>query len=355
MQKRTEKIRKMMKNNKIDFIIVSEEASIKYLTYETIDAGERFTVFVISRNDSFWIRNKLFPLKKHTFKDISYLDGSDYIKLLSDKIPENSKIGIDKFLYSKFLLELLSRRKDLTFVNGSEIVDEVRSIKDENEIIKMRKSSHLNDLAIKELVKHLKVGVTEKEAAYKLSEIYKKLGADGFSFPPIVAFGESSANPHHEVTDKKLTENTIVLIDIGCMKDGYASDMTRTYFFGTPTDEMKKVHNIVKEANEKATKVIKEGIKLSDIDKIARTHISNSGYGKNFTHRLGHFIGLTTHETGEVSPTSEIIAKEGMIFSIEPGIYIPEKFGVRIENLVAVTKNGCEILNKVSHNPYISL
>ena len=197
--------------------------------------------------------------------------------------------------------------------------------------------------------------MTEKEAAYKLSEIYKKLGADGFSFPPIVAFGESSAKPHHEVTDKKLTENTIVLIDIGCMKDGYASDMTRTYFFGTPTDEMKKVHNIVKEANEKATKAIKEGVKLSDIDKIARTHISNSGYGKNFTHRLGHFIGLTTHETGEVSPTSEIIAKEGMVFSIEPGIYIPEKFGIRIENLVAVTKNGCEILNKVPHNPYISL
>lgn len=354
MQKRIENVRKLMKIKETDYIIVSESASIKYLTNEDMESGERFNVFVIGREKCFWIRNRLFPLKYDTYEDISYLDGEDYMKLLSNEIKGNKTVGVDKFLYSKFLLEIMEKRGDLIYKNGSEIIDDVRQIKDEEEIRKMKESSRINDEAMKKIIKELKVGISEKEVAQKLYDIYLKLGADGYSFPPIVAFGKNGAKPHHETGDEKLSLNTTVLIDIGCMKDGYASDMTRTYFFGEPTKEMEKVHSIVKEASEKATQKVRAGVKLSEIDKTARNIIENAGYGKYFTHRLGHFIGLTTHESGEVSPYSEIIAKEGMIFSIEPGIYLQNKFGVRIENLVLVTKNGCEKLNKIPCDGYLN-
>lgn len=354
MKKRIENARKLMKIKKIDYLIISEQASIKYLTDENIESGERFTVFVIGKEKTFWIRNKLFPLANDTHKDISYLDGQNYVNLLTNEIEKDSKVGIDKFLYSKFLLEIQEKRKDLTYTNGSELIDSLRQIKDKDEIEKMKKSSQINDLAMQKIVKELKIGISEKEASEKLLEIYKELGADGVSFPPIIAFGKNGAIPHHTNDDTKLCANTTVLIDIGCMKDGYASDMTRTYFFGKATEEMKKVHEIVKKASNEATKAVKEGVKLKEIDKIARDIITKAGYGQYFTHRLGHFIGLTTHETGDVSPYSEIIAKEGMIFSIEPGIYLPNEFGVRIENLVLVTKNGSEKLNKIPCDPNIS-
>lgn len=136
---------------------------------------------------------------------------------------------------------------------------------------------------------------------------------------------------------------------MGCKKDRYCSDMTRTWFYGGATDGEKRVHDIVREANELAEKMVRPGVPLSLVDKTARDHIAAAGYGRYFTHRLGHFIGLTAHEAGEVSPSSKLRAEPGMIFSIEPGIYLPGRFGVRIEDLVVVTPDGCEVLNHVNH------
>ena len=142
-----------------------------------------------------------------------------------------------------------------------------------------------------------------------------------------------------------LKEGDCVLFDMGCVKDRYCSDMTRTWFCGQPTEKQAAVHDLVRRANEAAEALIKPGVRLCDLDAAARDLITEAGYGEYFNHRLGHFIGRTDHEKGDVSSANTAVAKPGMIFSIEPGVYLPGEFGVRVEDLVLVTEGGCEVLN----------
>lgn len=142
-----------------------------------------------------------------------------------------------------------------------------------------------------------------------------------------------------------LKEGDSIIVDMGCVYEGYCSDMTRTFFYKKVSDKQKEVYNLVLKAQLAAQAAIKPGVRLADIDRIARDIITEGGYGPQFNHRLGHFIGRLCHEAGEVNATSDIIAEEGMIFSIEPGVYLPHEFGVRIEDLVLVTKDGVKILN----------
>jgi Xaa-Pro dipeptidase len=233
------------------------------------------------------------------------------------------------------------------YINASKCVDLIRARKDEKELDLMRAASLLNDRAMEEIQGFIHEGVTEKELAEAVSGIYKRLGTEGVSFETLIGFGANAADGHHAPDDTKLREGDAVLIDMGCIKDGYCSDMTRTFFFRSVSDRMKAVYNLVKTANEEARAKIRPGVPLRDIDGIARKIISDAGYGKYFTHRLGHFIGIEVHEFGDVSGASEIIAEPGMVFSIEPGIYLPQEGGVRIEDLVIVTETGCETLNHV--------
>lgn len=345
-------------------LIVSEPAALWYLTGESIHPGERLTVLVIDENGgALWVRNRLFPLKKElsagakleadTINDRPYSDGEDPIGILAGVLSKGV-CGVDKTWHAHFLLSLMEARRDMTFVNGSEAVDAVRAVKDADEILLMRKASAINDRAMVRLIQELHEGITEKETAARLLDIYDDEGAEGFSFPPVISFGAHGADPHHEPDDTPLVKNTAVLLDIGCRKNGYASDMTRTLFYGTPTEEEVQVHRIVAGAQKLAVSMIHPGVPLASLDRAAREWISRAGYGEAFTHRLGHFIGITAHEAGEVAGTSPLIAEPGMIFSIEPGIYLPGKFGVRIEDLVLVTDEGHELLNHVPYDFLIS-
>ena len=189
--------------------------------------------------------------------------------------------------------------------------------------------------------------MTEKEVAAFIDREYLKEGCEGPSFTTIVSFGANAADPHHEPDDTLLSEGDCVLFDMGCRKDRYCSDMTRTYFFKEPEEEYKKIHDLVRRANEKAESLIRPGIPICDLDKAARDVITEAGYGEYFNHRLGHFIGQRDHEKGDVSISNTTLTKPGMIFSIEPGVYLPGRFGVRVEDLILVTEDGCEVLNKV--------
>lgn len=345
---RISKVQSALKEKGLSSLIISDSSSLWYLTGESIHQGERLTVLTILRDENpFWIRNRLFPLKRgnEEIEDISFEDGEDGMTLLARRLPEG-KTGVDKWWPSHFLLSLMEKRKDLAFVNGSPSVDAIRGIKDKEEIEKMRIASSINDRAMAKISRWIHEGVTEKECMEKLLAIYKEEGADGFSFPPIVSFDAHGADPHHMPDNTAFSGKGVVLFDIGCKKDHYCSDMTRTFYIGEVTEEMEKVHRLVREAGEIAESMVRPGIPLKDLDKAARDHIAKGGYGKYFTHRLGHFIGIREHEAGEVSAASPLKAEEGMIFSIEPGIYLPGRFGVRIEDLVLVTKEGCEILNK---------
>lgn len=209
----------------------------------------------------------------------------------------------------------------------------------------MIEASRINDKAMNEVINQVSLGLSELEAADKLGKIYTQLGGDGNSFDAIIAYGANGANPHHENDNSCLLPGDSVIIDMGCKYKGYCSDMTRTVFYQEVSDEARNVYELVKAANEAAEATIRPGVKLCDIDKTARDLITEAGYGKEFNHRLGHFIGKDVHEYGDVSINFDLEVEEGMIFSIEPGIYLPGKFGVRIEDLVMVTKDGCKVLN----------
>ena len=210
----------------------------------------------------------------------------------------------------------------------------------------MRTASRTNDAAMARFRKLVRLGVTEAEVAGQLETIYRELGAQGHSFAPIVSFGANAADPHHEPDATPLRKGDVVLFDVGCRQGEYCSDMTRTFFWNEPTTRQREVYECVRRANAAARALVAPGVRFRDIDAAARTIIEDAGYGPYFTHRLGHQIGLDVHEPGDVSAVHDEPVKPGMVFSIEPGIYLPGEFGVRIEDLVLVTETGREVLNR---------
>jgi len=178
-----------------------------------------------------------------------------------------------------------------------------------------------------------------------LSGIWEELGADGHSFDPIIGYGANAADPHHEMDNTIVNEGDSVVIDIGCTNHPPRAALPRTVFYPPVSDQARAVYNIVLEANKRGIEKVKAGARFCDIDAAARDYITEKGYGKYFTHRLGHSIGIEVHDFGDVSSINTDRVQPGQIFSIEPGIYLPGDVGVRIEDLVIVTEDGCEVLN----------
>lgn len=330
-------------------MIISDPVSIFYLTGAWILPGERLLALYINVNgDNHMMINKLFPQKKDLGVEITYYDDiEDGVEIMSQFIDKTQPIGIDKTWPAKFLLRLQELGAGSKFVNGSIIVDTVRQIKDEKEIELLRISSKINDDVMADLVKYANQGLTEKELNAKAREIYAAHGCEGVSFDPITAYAGGAADPHHVTDDSKGKRGDCVLLDIGGFKDNYASDMTRTFFLGEVSDRAREVYEIVREAEARGIAAAKPGNKMKDVDLACRDYITEKGFGEYFTHRTGHSCGLEDHEWGDVSSVNEAIIKPGQCFSIEPGIYLPEEnIGVRIEDLVIITEDGCEVLNK---------
>lgn len=345
-EKRLEKVLKKMKEENLDQLLISDPSSIFYLTNKWIYPGERMHVLsIVSNGDVKFFVNKLFLIEEDLGIEIVYLDDTDdQIKILSDNIIPRF-VGVDKNLAAEFLIPIMNIVDSADFVVGSYIIDDLRAIKDEDEIVKMKKSSELNDKAMGKMKEKLKSDLSEKEMSRFLADTYDEIGANGFSFDPIIAYGKNASDPHHENDVSKKVLGDSIVVDMGCRYLDYCSDMTRTFFYKEVSDEDKKVYETVLRANLSAIEKVKPGELLSNIDKAARDIIEEAGYGEYFTHRTGHFIGLETHEKGDVSHTNDNICEVGNIFSIEPGIYIPGGVGVRIEDLVLVTEEGCEVLN----------
>ena len=336
-----------MKEAGLDYLLISEPSSIDYLIDYVNNPGERMYVLMLgAKGDHKLFFNKLFFVYKDLGIDIVWhSDVDDAIQTIVDNLKEVKKIGIDKHWSANFLLDLMEKLPDVKFVNGSKCVDYKRMVKDDREQQLMIEASIINDKAMNEMIKQVALDLSEVEVASKLKDIYQKLGASDISFDTIVAYGKNGANPHHENDDSRLKPGDSIIIDMGCKYQGYCSDMTRTVFYKEVSQEAKEVYELVKAANEAAEAIIKPGVKLCDIDKTARDLITKAGYGKEFNHRLGHFIGKDVHEYGDVSVNFDLEVQEGMIFSIEPGVYLAGKFGVRVEDLVLVTKDGCKVLN----------
>ncbi len=223
----------------------------------------------------------------------------------------------------------------------SKAIEELRIIKTEDEIEKIIKAQRIAEAAFENVLNFIKPGVTEKEVGLCLDYYMLKNGAEALSFDTIALTGANTSLPHGVPGDNVVREGSFVLMDYGAMYDGYHSDMTRTVCVGKPTEKMEQVYNTVLDAQLKALSFIKAGVTGSEADKVARDIIDKAGYGKMFGHSLGHGVGVEIHEAPNASPSSNQVLKENMIVTVEPGIYIPNEFGVRIEDFVVVKQDGC--------------
>ena len=354
-QNRVDRIMAALKEMGLHQMLIVDPMSIYYLTGVYVSPFERFYgLYLREDGHHAFFLNRLFTVPQEVgIEKVWYSDTDPAMEIVAKYLDKDAPLGVDKELKARFLLPLMEMKAAAGFVNASLAVDNTRGIKDEEEQDLMRISSDINDKAMAQFKAIVHEGVTEKELADQMLKIYMDLGADGYSFEPLVAFGANAADPHHEPDNTVLKVGDCVLFDVGCIRKGYCSDMTRTFFYEGILEEEIKVYEIVKKANEAAEAMIKPGVKLSDIDKCARKVISDEGYGKYFTHRLGHFIGRDVHEYGDVSSVNEMEVEEGMIFSIEPGIYLEGNFGVRVEDLVMVTKDRCQVLNSFTKDIYI--
>ena len=347
-EERIARVMKALKDMGISQMLVIDTMSIYYMTDVLVHPGERFYGLLLKDNgEHVFFINKLFTVSQNVpIEQVWYSDTDPVMNFVAKYVDSDKVLGVDKDLKARFLLPLMESGAAKGFVNSSFVVDITRGIKDDEEQKKMREASLINDQAMAVFKTLIYDGVSEKEVAEQMLKVYLDLGAEGFSFEPIVSFGANAADPHHMPDDTILKEGDCVLFDVGCVKNGYCSDMTRTFYYKYVSDECKRIYDTVRAANEAAESIVKPGVRLSELDDAARTLITDAGYGPNFTHRLGHFIGLDEHEFGDVSAVSTWIAHPGMIFSIEPGIYLEGHTGVRVEDLVLVTEDGCEVLNR---------
>lgn len=347
------RLERVLNNSEVDQLLITDRYAIYYLVGRWFFPGERFLgLFISKEKKPVLYVNELFRFEEDLGLEVRIIKDTDPIQdIVKNEVNNKKALGVDKNLQARFLLPLMDNNVATHFVNGSIPVDHTRAIKDSEEIAFMKESSHINDLAMAEFKKLPKTGITEIEIANQMLDIYKSLGAESYSFEPIVAFGVNAADPHHGPDETVLHEGEVVLFDVGCTYKDYCSDMTRTFFFkGTPNETQKRVYDLVRKANETAEEYVKPGVRLCDIDSKARDVITEGGYGKDFTHRLGHFIGIEDHEYGDVSQAFTNLTEVGNIFSIEPGIYNKQDMGCRIEDLILVTEDGHEVLNKYPHD-----
>ena len=337
-----------MEKEGIPQIIISDPAVIFYLTGAWIHPGERLLALYLNRNGSHKLLvNDLFRQTKELGVEVCYYnDTQDGVEILSSFMDASAPVAIDKNWAARFLLRLQELNAAECYVNSSTIVDGVRLIKTAQEQEKMRVASRLNDAVMEKLVGVLSEDHTELELKDILQTLYTDAGCEGFSFDPITAFAGNAADPHHEPDGTRGKFGDGVVLDIGGLKDNYCSDMTRTVFLGAVSERQREIYEVVREANRRGIAAAKPGNRMCDVDNAARSYIEEKGFGKYFTHRTGHSIGLEVHETGDVSAVNAAIIQPGQCFSVEPGIYIPEEnIGVRIEDLVLITEDGCEVLN----------
>ena len=330
--------------------LVTSTESIYYLTGLWIAPGERLLALLIDKGECKLFVNHMFATPRvDGLRLVEFDDSDDSVQALAAHVSPG-RLGIDKAWPSRFLLSLMEVRGDIRPVNGSRPVDEARMLKDQEEIEALRASSRMNDRVTGQLRTRLTEGETELAVARRYDELGALEGASGLGFEPLICFGAGCAEPHHATGKARLQKGDAVILDVGVNVDHALSDMTRPVFFGAASDEQKKVYEIVRAANQAGKAAVRPGARLSDIDRAARSVIEQAGYGPNFLHRTGHGLGLEVHEPQDVSAVSPAVAQSGMVFSIEPGVYLAGRFGVRVEDLVLVTEDGCECLNALDRD-----
>ena len=335
------KLQKQIENNSA--LMVESDINRLYLTGEDTTGG----IFLLTNTEAFLIIDARYYESVRTNSSFTaILTHGKYVDTLQDFLGNNN---IKSLLFEEAELSCkkysrLTQTLGLPMIPCGDMVTSLRAVKSENEIDAIHKSQKICEKAFEETKNFITVGKSEKEIALHIRKTVISLGAEDVSFSPIVASGINSAIPHHRPGNKKIEENDIIIIDMGAKCNHYCSDMTRTIFVGQPSDKQVEIYNLVLKAQENAISSLRAGISCNDGDFLARSVIEKYGYGENFTHSLGHGIGLQIHEAPRMVNGESDLLQVNNVLSVEPGIYLPRQFGVRIEDLCVIKEQRVENL-----------
>jgi Xaa-Pro aminopeptidase len=345
---RLKSVRKIVELNHLDGILFTSLENIRYLCGFTGSDG----VFLLTRKKAFFLTDsRYWTQADEEVKEsqiVHYKKKMEGIaSLLLDLKLE--RMGFEStflpFSSYKFLSEKLA--KETAFVPLEEELKNLRAVKDSQELEWIRRAIEIASKSFLHAIEIIKEGVLENEVAQEMEFFMRRTGSEATGFDIIAATGKRAALPHGKASEKRIEKGDFILIDFGSTFQGYHSDQTRTLVCGRPSPEQEKVYWTVKEAHDKAIEKVKPGIPIYEVDDAARNHIRDCGYGEYFGHGTGHGIGLAVHEDPTVNWENKSIVQEGMVFTVEPGIYIPGWGGVRIEDMIRATSQGAEVLTSL--------
>ncbi len=345
-QKRLQRLREKLKEHHLDGYITLKKENREYLSQFTGTSG----YVVVTENDAvlFTDFRYMSQAKQQTqFFDVIEHESS-YAKTIGDWLNEQkiSRLGFEAANVSFETYNQWRDQWNAELVGVADLVAELRTIKDEREIAIIQHAVDITDQAFAYLLGIIRPGMSEREVALELEMQLKKRGATHLAFDTIVASGVRSSMPHGVASDKLIESGDMVTIDFGAQYEGYCSDMTRTFVVGKANSRQKEIYDTVLTAQQRVLDNIKAGMVCKDVDRIARDYIYQQGYQGCFGHGLGHALGMEVHENPRLNQICEVILEPGMVVTVEPGIYIPEFGGVRIEDDVVIETSGCKILNK---------
>ncbi len=342
-QRRVDNLKRVMKREGIGALLVTKRENVRYLTGFTGSAG---AVLVAAGRPRLItdFRYKLQSAREAAGARV-LIQKKDFPSALAEAA-ERQGVKTIWFDESSLTIEGVKklRKRGLAVTGHRDIVGELRQVKDNRELVSMRKAIRRAEDSLRELKQYIRPGVREQGLALMLEFLMREKGARKAAFDTIVASGRNGAMPHASVTDKRLQEGDLVTIDFGAEADGYSCDITRTYCIGRPTARQREIHALVLAAQTAAIGSVRPGMSCKAIDAAARDSIGKAGHAEHFGHGTGHGVGLMVHEGPSVSPLSRDRAERNMVFTVEPGIYIPGWGGVRIEDMVLVTEHGAKVL-----------
>lgn len=345
---RVQKIREQLHTWKADGIFIESSINRRYLSGFTGTAGALF----ITERDAFFLTDF-----RYVEQAKSQCEGFEVIEQKSNIYEEAGKLvektGVRRLLFEKEHItyasfQLLEQNIQAHLIPNSGAVEKIRLYKDESELALIKEAALIADQAFEHITKEIKPGVTELDISNELEFFMRKRGASSSSFDIIVASGYRSALPHGVASNKVIESGDLVTMDYGAYYKGYCSDMTRTVAVGEPSEGLRKIYQCVYEAQVKAVDKIKPGMTGKEADNIARKHIHQQGYGAFFGHGLGHGLGMEVHEEPRLSPKGSQTLEPGMVVTVEPGIYVPDVGGTRIEDDIIITETGNE---RLTHSP----
>jgi len=357
-RQRLERVRSKLAEKNLHALVVFSRANVRYLTGFTGSAG----VLVVGRDGWAWLvtdgRYKLQSKEqtKGTGVKIAITRSTDKAIANILKREGSRNAGFEGryctvAFWERLRGELKGAKVKLESQNG--IVEELRAVKDETELACIRRAAQLADAAFEHALKTLRVGMTERELAWEIEAFLRTHGADSIAFAPIIVSGERTALPHGQPSDRRLQKGDLVTMDLGAAVNGYCSDMTRTVVIGRPNDEQKRIYSAVWEAQQRAVESLVANQKGKRVDSIVREVLDKHGLRKFFLHGTGHGVGLEIHEAPSLGQRSKDVLKPNMVVTVEPGVYIPNFGGVRIEDLVLITDGSPDILTRSPNPPKI--